>query len=96
MIEIGQIIWLKVRFNKSGDVANKEHPLLVVDIDNINNVIEVAHLDHVDKDNYYHALLKYNHLIEKDNPPEDRRRWRSASLRNPRDKEGSPKGRNLR
>jgi len=70
MIEIGQIIWLKVRFNKSGDVANKEHPLLVVDIDGVNNVIEVAHLDHVDKDNYYHALLKYNHLIEKDNPPE--------------------------
>lgn len=70
MIEIGQVIWLKIRFNKSGAVANKEHPLLVIDIDNENNVIEVAHLDHVDENNYYHALLKYNHLIEKDNPPE--------------------------
>ena len=70
MIEVGQVIWLKMRFNKNGDIAAKEHPLLVVDVDNENNVVEVAHLDHVDKDNYYHALLKYNHLIEKDNPPE--------------------------
>ena len=53
MIEIGQLIWLKIRFNKSGVIADKEHPLLVVDIDKENNVIEVAHLDHVDEDNYY-------------------------------------------
>ncbi len=70
MIEIGQVIWLKIRFNKSGVIADKEHPLLVVDIDKENNVIEVAHLDHVDEDNYYHALLRYNHLIENSNPPE--------------------------
>lgn len=33
MIEIGQVITLKIRFNNSGTVASVAHPVLVLGID---------------------------------------------------------------
>jgi hypothetical protein len=70
MIEVGQVLWMKLQFNKTGDIASVEHPVLILNINVSKKVIEVGHLDHLDEVNYYKALLPYNHLIEKSNPEE--------------------------
>lgn len=45
MIEIGQVLSLKIRFNNSGTVASVAHPVLVLGIDKEKNILEVAHID---------------------------------------------------
>ena len=47
MIEIGQVLSLKIRFNNSGDVASVSHPLLVLNVDKEKNILEVAHIDSI-------------------------------------------------
>lgn len=70
MIEIGQVISLKIRFNNDGSVANVAHPLLVVDVDKDRNIIEVAHIDSITEEKKWKALLKSNVVIRKNNPIE--------------------------
>ena len=66
MIEIGQVLSLKIRFNNSGTVACVPHPVLVVDVDNKRNIIEVAHIDSITKEKKWKALLKSNVTIKKE------------------------------
>lgn len=70
MIEIGQVLSLKIRFNNSGAVANEAHPVLVVNVDNEKNILEIAHIDSITEEKKWKTLLKGNVTIKKDNPPE--------------------------
>jgi hypothetical protein len=70
MIEIGQVISLKIRFNNSGLVANVSHPVLVLAIDKEKNILEVAHIDSITEEKKWKVLLKTNVTIRKTNPPE--------------------------
>ena len=70
MIEIGQVISLKIRFNNSGTVASVAHPVLVLGVDKENNILEVAHIDSITEEKKWKALLKTNVTIKKSNPPE--------------------------
>lgn len=70
MIEKGQILTLKIRFNNSGTIANVSHPLLVIDVDKQNKLIEVTHIDSITPEKKWKALLKSNVTILKTNPEE--------------------------
>ena len=70
MIEIGQVISLKIRFNNSGTVASVAHPVLVLDVDKEKNILEVAHIDSITEEKKWKALLKTNVTIRKSNPTE--------------------------
>ncbi len=70
MIENGQVLSLKVRFNNSGDVANVAHPVLVMDVNKEKKIIEVAHIDSITKEKEWKALLKSNVRIKNTNPDE--------------------------
>ena len=70
MIEIGQVLSLKIRFNNSGVVASVAHPILVLKVDKEKNILEVAHIDSITKEKKWKALLKSNVTIKKSNPEE--------------------------
>ena len=70
MIEIGQVLSLKIRFNNSGAVASVSHPVLVLGIDKEKNILEVAHIDSITEEKKWKALLKSNVTIRKSSPPE--------------------------
>ena len=70
MIEKGQVLSLKIRFNNSGTVASNAHPVLVVDVDKERNIIEIAHIDSITEEKKWKALLKSNVTIKKHNPTE--------------------------
>ena len=70
MIEIGQVLSLKVRFNNSGTVASVSHPILVLNIDYDKKILEVAHIDSITEEKKWKALLNSNVTIKKDNPDE--------------------------
>lgn len=70
MIEIGQVISLKIRFNNSGTVASVAHPVLILGVDIEKNILEVAHIDSITEEKKWKALLKTNVTIKKSNPPE--------------------------
>ncbi len=70
MIEIGQVLSLKIRFNNSGSVASVAHPILVLNIDKDTNILEVAHIDSITEEKKWKALLKSNVTIRKNNPEE--------------------------
>ena len=42
MIEVGQVLSLKIRFNNSGTVSTRKHPYLVVGINDEFGTVEVA------------------------------------------------------
>lgn len=67
-VEIGQVVWLKLRFNNEGDVSATEHPYLILKfIDD--NTIEVGQLDKV-RGKRWKLALESNKLITHDNPNE--------------------------
>lgn len=70
MIEIGQVISLKIRFNNSGTIASVAHPVLVLGVDEEKNILEVEHIDSITEEKKWKALLKTNVTIKKSNPPE--------------------------
>lgn len=65
MIEIGQVLSLKIRFNNSGLVAKEPHPVLVVNIDNDKKLVEIAHIDSIAEEKKWKTLLKSNVKIRK-------------------------------
>lgn len=70
MIEVGQILSLRIRFNNYGTNAIEAHPVLVVRVDCKVSVIEVIHLDSTYGKPAWKALLPCNALIKFDNPKE--------------------------
>lgn len=70
MIEIRQVISLKIRFNNQGEVAKTAHPLLILNIDKEKDILEVAHIDSITKEKKWKALLTSNVTIKKTDPLE--------------------------
>lgn len=68
-IEVGQVLSLKIRYNNDGQVLDRRHPYLVVDISNEFNTIEIAQLDSLEGKEYK-AAKKGNKTIYHDNPIE--------------------------
>ena len=67
-IEIGQILWLKLKFNNEGMVSDTEHPYLVIH-KNDDSTIEVGQLDKV-RGKRWKLAYESNKLITKDEPNE--------------------------
>ncbi|MDR0930429.1 MAG: hypothetical protein LBM38_01600 [Clostridiales bacterium] len=71
MFEVGQLLWLKFRFNNSGDVSNVKHPYVIANIDEQNKTIEIIQLDSIDfNKNAFWAFKKCSCIIDVDNPKE--------------------------
>ncbi len=66
-LEIGQVLWLRVRFNNDGVVADKEHPCLIVAIND--DYIEIAHMDSL-QGKEYQAAFRSNIVVYSDDPIE--------------------------
>ena len=63
MIEKGQVLSLKIRFNNSGTVASNAHPVLVVDVDKERNITIYYKYDIVPS-----VSFKYKELNKLRNP----------------------------
>lgn len=68
-LEIGQVLSLRIRFNNSGDISSVKHPYLVIDIDDVIGVVEVAQIDSLEGKRYK-AAFRSNKVLFCDNPPE--------------------------
>ena len=68
-LSVGQVLWLKIRFNNDGLVSETRHPYLVIDIDWDVGVIEVAQMDSLEGKEFK-AMRRSNKVIYNDNPPE--------------------------
>ena len=67
MLETGQVLWLKIRFNNDGDIAKSKHPYLIVDI--TDDYIEVVQRDTI-KGKERKAVLRSNKVVDVENPRE--------------------------
>ena len=67
-LEIGQVLWLKVRY-KTNVMANDKHPMLVAVIDIDENKIEVIAIDKA-KGRTYQLYNEANRFIDSENPKE--------------------------
>lgn len=68
-LEIGQVLSLRIRFNNSGDISSVKHPYLVVDVDDVIGVVEVAQIDSLEGKKYK-AAFRSNKVLFCDNPSE--------------------------
>lgn len=65
MLEVGQILSLKIRFNNNGDISDFRHPYLIVNIsEGTVNIVEIAQLDKL-RGKEYKSLMKCNKVIRK-------------------------------
>lgn len=69
MLEIGQVITLRIRFNNSGSISIKKHPYLIVDINELFNYVEVVQIDSL-AGKEYKAAFRSNKVILSTNPDE--------------------------
>lgn len=67
MLEVGQVLSLKIKYNNEGLISNVKHPYLIVDIykDGI-DLVEIGQLDKI-KGKEYKAYFKSNKIVPKDN-----------------------------
>ncbi len=68
-LEIGQVLWLKIRFNNEGVVSNVNHPYLIVDIDEEFGTLEIAQMDSL-QGKEFKAAMRSNKVVYVDDPPE--------------------------
>jgi hypothetical protein len=68
-LEIGQVLWLRIRFNNEGTVSNVKHPYLIVDIDEEFETIEVAQMDSL-QGKEFKAAMRSNKVVYVDDPSE--------------------------
>lgn len=64
-LEVGQILWLKVRYKKN-IIAKNAHPMLVAIIDIKDNKIEIIAIDKA-KDKIYQLYNQANYFINSEN-----------------------------
>lgn len=68
VLKVGQILWLKIRFNNNGDVSSCEHPYLILEITEKElKTVEVGQLDSLKA---YKLAYKSNKPIYVTNPNE--------------------------
>lgn len=68
-LKVGQVIWIKYRFNNQGGVSSVNHPYLVYDIDRTLNTVELIQLDSL-YGKLHKAMMKSNQVIFSDRPIE--------------------------
>ena len=68
-LECGQVLWLIMPFNNSGDVASVPHPYIVYRINRDLNVCELIQLDSL-AGKMHKALMKSNKLVMNTGPDE--------------------------
>ena len=68
-LEVGQVVWLKLRFNINGEYSEKEHPYIIEEINNDINSISIIQLDSLAGKEHY-ALKDENHIIFNYDPEE--------------------------
>lgn len=69
MLEVGQVLSLRIRFNNSGSISSKKHPYLIVGVDDVMNVVEIAQMDSL-QGKEYKAAFRSNKTVYYDNPLE--------------------------
>lgn len=69
MIEVGQVLSLRIRFNNSGIVSATKHPYLVVAVHDDLGVIEIGQIDSL-QGKYHKAAMRCNKTIFYDDPIE--------------------------
>lgn len=69
MIEVGQVLSLKIRFNNSGTISRVRHPYLVIEINDEFGTVEIAQMDSLEGKEYK-AAMRSNKTIFCDNPNE--------------------------
>lgn len=69
VLEVGQVLSLRIRFNNAGDISQKRHPYLIMDIDEELNTVEIAQLDSL-QGKEYKAAMRSNKVIYCDEPQE--------------------------
>ena len=62
-LEQGQVLWMKIRFNNTGDTASYEHPYLILEIDQQMGTVEVAQIDSVEHKSRFKLISRTNKLI---------------------------------
>ncbi len=67
-LKIGQILWLKIRFNNNGDISSVEHPYLIVDIST--DGIQAVEVGQIDSLKPYMLAYKANKAIYITRPTE--------------------------
>ena len=68
-IEVGQVLSMKIRFNNNGDISTKNHPYLVVGVNDDMNVVEVVQIDSL-QGKEYKGFYKSNKILYQTNPIE--------------------------
>lgn len=68
-LEIGQVLWLKIRFNNEGTISKVKHPYLIVDIDSEFGIVEIAQMDSLEGKEFK-AAMRSNKVVYVDDPPE--------------------------
>lgn len=69
MIEVGQVLSLKIRFNNSGTISRVRHPYLVIEINDEFGTVEIAQMDSLEGKEYK-AAMRSNKTIFCDNSNE--------------------------
>ena len=69
ILEIGQVLSLKIRFNNTGTISTKRHPYLIIDINKELNYIEVAQIDSL-LGKEYKAAFRSNKVLYCSDPLE--------------------------
>lgn len=69
LLVVGQVLSMKIRFNNNGVISKVNHPYIIVEIDNANNLIEVAQIDSLEF-KPHKAAFKSNHVIPCTDPNE--------------------------
>ena len=67
-LEVGQVLWLKVRY-QTNIIAKKVHPMLIAIIDVDENKIEVVAIDKA-RDKIQQLYNEANHFLDSENPDE--------------------------
>lgn len=69
MLEVGQVLSLRIRYNNSGTIATCKHPYLIIEIDEELNTVEIAQLDSLEGKEYK-ATFRSNKTVYYDDPQE--------------------------
>ena len=67
MLEVGQVLSLKIRFNNKGDIAKVPHPYIIASV--TDDYVEILQIDSL-KGKEHKALFASNKVIFYDNPQE--------------------------
>lgn len=69
LIEVGQVLWLRGRFNNEGDISDVIHPYLVLRVIG-DTALEIGQMDSVTPDKVWKLALESNKAVFNEKPTE--------------------------